>query len=72
MLRNFYIILNIKYIKNICLVHSQMLKFDAAGYSVDKTFRVNKIIDFNRTASKSYSTFFLTPVPASKMGLFHT
>ena len=41
-------------------------------YSVDKTFRVIKIMDFNRTVPRCYSTFFLTPVPAIKMELFHT
>ena len=43
-------------------------------YSVDKRFWVIKILDFNRTGLNSWTTelFFLTPVPANKMELFHT
>ena len=41
-------------------------------YSVNKTFRVIKIMDFNRAEPTCYQLIFLTPVPANKMELFHT
>ena len=39
----------------------------------NKAFRGVKIMEFNRTGPTCYSAiFFLTPVPANKMMLFHT
>ena len=43
-------------------------------YSADLTFRIIKVIDFNRAEPKCYRTelVFLTPVPANKVELFGT
>ena len=40
-----------------------LLKIINFIYSVDKTLRVIKILDFNRTGPICYNTLFLTPVP---------
>ena len=47
-----------------------LLKNYKLEHSVDKTFRVIKIMDFNGTGNRCYSTIFLTPVPAKKRSFF--
>ena len=43
-----------------------------AKYSVDKTFWVIKVMDLIGLDPDATILFFLTPVPANKMKLFHT
>ena len=39
-------------------------------YSADRTFRVIKIMEFNRVEPTCYRNNFLTPVPANKIEIF--